>query len=246
MKLRSKRGCILMDLAMLLVTASLILYTCRRQPKMHIDVDRTVYPVKGIDVSAHNGAVDFARVAADTVTFVMLKATEGTDFCDANFSTNFEAAKEAGLLVGAYHFFRFNSPGRMQARHFIESVKGRPLDLPLVVDVEKWGNSSTYHVDSVKAKLADMLHELDQCGYRVMLYTNRHGYETFIKDDFADFPLWICSLSRPPAIPGWKLWQHSHKGRVKGVGTSVDLNTFNGDTAAFGRALRLWTAPRTQ
>lgn len=246
MKLRSKRGCILMDIAMLLVTASLILYTCRRSPKMHIDVDRTVYPVKGIDVSAHNGTIDFCQVAADTVTFVMLKTTEGTDFCDANFSTNFAAAKKAGLLVGAYHFFRFKSPGRVQARHFIESVKGRALDFPLVVDVEKWGNPTTYHVDSVKAELADMLRELDRCGYRVMLYTNRHGYETFIKDDFADIPLWICSLSKPPAIPGWKLWQHSHKGSVKGVDTPVDLNTFNGDTSAFASALRSWTERHTQ
>lgn len=237
MKLRHKRDCIIMDIAMLLVTASLILYTCRRSPKMHTDVDRSVYPVKGIDVSAHNGTVDFSQVASDTVSFVMLKATEGTDFCDANFSTNFTAAKEAGLLVGAYHFFRFNSPGRVQARHFIESVKGRPLDLPLAVDVEKWGNPTSYHVDSVKVELAAMLNELDHSGYRVILYTNKHGYETFIKDDFADIPLWICSLSRPPAIPGWKLWQHSHKGRVKGVGTSVDLNTFNGDTSAFAGTL---------
>lgn len=211
---------------MLLVTASLILYTCRHQPKMHIDVDRAIYPVKGIDVSAHNGTIDFSAVAADTVTFVILKATEGTDFCDANFSANYAAARAAGLSVGAYHFFRFNSPGRVQARHFMESVKDRPLDFPLAIDVEKWGNASSYHPDSVRHQLAEMISELTDSGYHVMLYTNRHGYETFIKDGFAHLPLWICSLSRPPSIEGWTLWQHSHRGRVKGVRGDVDLNTF--------------------
>lgn len=229
MKLHSKRTCIILDLAMLAVTASLMLCMFMRTPKRHLDVDRTVYPVKGIDLSAHNGAVDFRQVAADTVSFVMLKATEGTDFCDANFSANYAAAKAAGLLVGAYHFFRFNSPGSTQALHFLESVDGRPLDLPLAVDVEKWGNPATYDTDSVKSRLRDMLATLRSHGYRPMIYTNKHGYDTFIKDEFTDLPLWICSLSVAPTMARWHLWQHSHRGTVKGIPTKVDLNTFNGD-----------------
>ncbi len=236
MNLRNKKGCIILDLAMLALTASLMLYMFSRKPRMHVDVDRRVYPVKGIDVSAHNGSIDFRKVASDSVMFVMIKATEGVDFCDANFSRNFTAAKDAGLRVGAYHFFRFNSPGKTQARHFIESVLGRHLDLPLAVDVEKWGNPAAYDVDSVKRQLRIMLDELEVFGYRPMIYTNKHGYEAFIKDDFADFPLWICSLSREPQIPGWDLWQHSHKGRVKGVPTAVDLNTFSGDIPTFMRS----------
>lgn len=235
MNLSSKKRCIILDMAMLALSASLILYMFSRSPKMHTDVDRTVYPVKGVDISAHNGKVDFHQVAADSVVFVMLKATEGTDFCDANFSSNYAAAMEAGLLVGAYHFFRFNSPGRVQARHFIESVRGRPLDFPLAIDVEKWGNPAAYDVDSVRVQLAAMLDELRDSGYQVMLYTNRHGYETFIRDHFPDVPLWLCSLSRPPTPHEWQLWQHSHQGKVRGVPTPVDLNTFNGDTITFLR-----------
>lgn len=219
----------ILDLAMLALTASLMLCLFTRTPKLHLDVDRAMYPVKGIDLSAHNGTVDFHRVAADTVTFVMLKATEGTDFCDANFSASYAAAKEAGLLVGAYHFFRFNSPGAVQAMHFLESVEGRPLDFPLAVDVEKWGNPAAYDPDSVRARLHDMIATLRAHGHRPMIYTNKHGYEAFIKDDFADLPLWICSLSVTPSMPRWHLWQHSHRGTVKGVDTKVDINTFNGD-----------------
>ncbi len=246
MKSSSKKLCIILDLAMLALTASLILYMFSRSPNMHMDVDRSVYPVKGIDLSAHNGNVDFRQVATDTVTFVMLKATEGTDFCDANFSANYAAAMEAGLLVGAYHFFRFNSPGRVQARHFIESVKGRPLDFPLAIDVEKWGNPAAYDVDSVKHQLSAMLDELCDSGYQVMLYTNRHGYETFIRGSFPDVPLWLCSLSRPPSPRQWQLWQHSHRGKVRGIPTPVDLNTFNGDTASFLRTAGPDWARRTQ
>lgn len=245
MKIGSRKICMILDLAMLALTASLMLCMFSRSPKMHVDVDRHIYPLKGIDVSAHNGTVDFRQAAADSVVFVMIKATEGTDFCDANFSANYAAAREAGLRVGAYHFFRFNSPGREQARHFIESVEGRHLDFPLAVDVEKWGNASSFSVDSVKFELGAMIDELRRSGYRVMLYTNRHGYDIFVRDDFADIPLWICSLSRPPAIEGWQLWQHSHQGRVRGLRTPVDLNTFNGDTAALMRFLHRCPASAT-
>lgn len=225
---------------MLALTASMMLWMLTRSPRLHLDVDRTTYPLKGIDISAHNGTIDFRQVAADTVTFVMLKATEGTDFCDANFSVNYAAAKEAGLLVGAYHFFRFNSPGAVQAMHFLKSVDGRPLDLPLAIDVEKWGNPVTYDTDSVKARLRDMLTTLRFHGYKPMIYTNKHGYDTFIKGDFADLPLWICSLSVPPTMTHWHLWQHSHRGTVKGISTIVDINTFNGDLSELMMFLSKW------
>ncbi|MDE6541089.1 MAG: hypothetical protein K2L74_03660, partial [Muribaculaceae bacterium] len=66
----------------------------------HADPDRTRYPMRGIDISAHNGLVDFRRVAADSVAFVFLKASEGDSFRDATFDDNYFRARQAGLAVG--------------------------------------------------------------------------------------------------------------------------------------------------
>ena len=86
---------------------------------MSFSPDRDVYPIRGIDVSNHQGLIDWRRVAADDVAFAMIKATEGGDWIDKSFARNFAAAKEAGLAIGPYHFFTFCRPGADQARNFI-------------------------------------------------------------------------------------------------------------------------------
>ena len=74
---------------------------------MGFSPDRNVYPLRGIDVSNHQGQIDWPRVAKDDVAFAIIKATEGGDFVDKSFARNIEAARAAGLTVGAYHFFTF-------------------------------------------------------------------------------------------------------------------------------------------
>lgn len=198
----------------------------------HYDVDRNEYPLKGIDVSAHNGIIDFESVAADTVAFVMIKATEGDDFCDAMFASNYDKAKAAGLLTGAYHFFRFGAPGHIQAYHFLNTIKGREMDLPLAIDVEEWKNDDDVPFAEVQEQLKSMVEVLRSNGNKVIIYTNRNGYNNFVKGELDDVPLWMCSLSGEPSTD-WRMWQHSHSGTVAGISTAVDLDTFRGNLSEF-------------
>ena len=73
-----------------------------------VDVDRFRFPVAGIDVSKHNGNIDFEQVRDDDYQFVFIKASEGKTYRDEAFERNYQGAREAGLKVGAYHFFRKN------------------------------------------------------------------------------------------------------------------------------------------
>lgn len=109
-------------------------------PKPVEEADLTEFPVRGIDISSHNGSVDFDRAASMGFRFVIMKASEGSDFKDAAFIDNIRRAREAGLKVGVYHFFRFDADGRMQALNLLHSVRGRRLDMPLVIDLEEWGD----------------------------------------------------------------------------------------------------------
>lgn len=216
----------------LISTALLALAACSGSQR-HFDVDRSCFPVKGIDVSNHNGPVDFARACADSIDFVYIKATEGIEYSDAMFAHHFDGAKAAGLKVGAYHYFRFGSPGHLQAYHFLNAVRERDLDLPLAIDVEDWLNDEGVPESEVREQLRVMVDALASNGMRVIIYTNKDGYTRYIDSHFPDADLWLCSLSPTPPQAPWAIWQHSHQGTVDGASTPVDVNTFAGTRADF-------------
>lgn len=193
--------------------------------------DPAKYEVRGLDLSAHNGDVDFSRVRADGYEFVILKATEGASFKDRKFLDNVREARDAGLKVGAYHFFRFDTPGYMQGLNLLHSVGGRELDLPLIIDLEEWTNPNRQATPLVLDRLGEMISHLERHGYRVMLYSNKNGHTRFIRDRLDGYPLWLCSLGEEPQGVKWTLWQATHNGRAAGVSGAVDINAFHGSRA---------------
>lgn len=188
------------------------------------------YPIVGIDISAHNGPdIDFEALRNEGIEFVILKATEGVSLKDSRFHSNYLKAARAGLKIGVYHFFRFDCTGMMQAINLLHSVRGKELDLPLIIDVEEWSNPITHPTPGVVESLYDMINYLDSHGYPVMIYTNKNGYERFVRGRLEGFPLWLCSLSDlDESSPSCHIWQFSHRGDVGGVKGDVDLNAFIG------------------
>lgn len=103
----------------------------------HNEVFARFYSVKGIDVSNHQGDIDWEQVyQSGEFSFVYLKATEGHDFYDDYFEDNWIKAKSKGFIVGAYHFFSLRSSGEEQANNFINHVPQDSSALPAVIDVE--------------------------------------------------------------------------------------------------------------
>lgn len=91
-----------------LVAASCLVLYVERRHFIHpqVTIDRNIYPVMGVDISNHNGAIDFGRVSRDGISFVIIKASEGQQYRDPAFASYYREARRAGLKVGAYHFFR--------------------------------------------------------------------------------------------------------------------------------------------
>lgn len=94
----------------------------------------------GIDVSRHQGRIDWGRVARDDISFAYIKATEGATFVDSRFAENWSNAEAAGLVRGAYPFFTLCADGEAQARNFLRVVPDDPDALPPAVDLELAGN----------------------------------------------------------------------------------------------------------
>lgn len=192
-------------------------------------IDRNKYPVLGIDVSSHNGDIDFYKVKNDGYSFVIIKASEGVDHLDSLFATNYDRAKANDLKVGAYHFFRKKTDGLNQAKNFLEAVGWRKFDMPLIIDVEDWSNDDVN--DNITQKHFDaMVDNLRSRGYQVMVYTNGNGYKKYVKEGQVNVNLWLCSFKNPDDIKDipHQLQQYSHWGKVNGIDGEVDLNVFNG------------------
>lgn len=196
--------------------------------------DRALYPLRGIDVSHHNGDIDFGALtpAEADVSFIYIKATEGTDFVDPDFTANARKALEAGIPAGAYHFFRYDTDGELQALNFLQALRDRPFPLPPAIDVEDCGNPDGNTTAKIVERLRTLTLLLAEEGYTPVIYTNLDGYHRLIKGNFDHLPLWISSFSYPPLDTDpdnrrWALWQYSHRGSVSGIGKATDLNVVN-------------------
>lgn len=190
--------------------------------------DVSAYTVRGIDISAHNGVIDFAKVKAAGIDFVFIKASEGTDFRDKRFRANFDSVAKYRIASGAYHFFRYEKDGMQQAINLYQALDGRIPELGVVIDVEDAGNPHEGSEETIVANLGEMIDYLNLRGLTVMLYTNKDGYNQFLRRAYAGYPLWICSFTDTPIDAEWRFWQYSHTGRVDGIKGDVDLNVFNG------------------
>ena len=194
--------------------------------------------VQGVDVSWHQGPIDWRALAGANVRFAYIKATEGADYVDPRFTTNWSDAEHAGVLRGAYHYFTLCRPGAQQAANFINTVPREAVVLPPAVDLEHKGPCRR------GPSAPDVVHEIKEYlriveahyGVRPILYTTREFHDAHL----ADFPherWWIRSLYTPPAFRSgeWVIWQHHNMARKPGVSGPVDLNAFRGDDAALAR-----------
>jgi lysozyme len=194
--------------------------------------DRSKYPVRGIDVSHHQGRIDWRRVAADDVAFAVIKATEGGDHVDDAFSTNLREARAAGLAVGAYHFFTFCRPGADQAKNFISVVPHDQPLLPPVVDIEFGGNCPQRPTpEQLSAELAAFLAPVEATfGKPAIVYLTDEAEQAYA-GRIAARPLWLRSLLLQPDRDDWVYWQYHNKGHVDGINGDVDLNVLQGGPA---------------
>ena len=187
------------------------------------------FPVRGIDVSHHQGAIDWTKVPASEVRFAYVKATEGGDFVDGMFANNVLDARAAGIRAGPYHFFTFCTPGAEQAEHFLRTAIPSADSLPPVVDVEFGGNCKSWSdLAAVRAELAVFLAQVeDAWGVKPILYVTKDALRRVIADELPGQPIWIRSVYFEPALDshrGWLIWQYSDNSRVPGISGPVDRN----------------------
>ncbi len=208
------------------------IYYVNRGPN-GIDINPDTYPVFGIDLSEYSGKVDFKRLKTEeNIDFIYFRASAGNRYKDANVEKYYKQAKGQSIPIGFYHYYRFDEDPIAQARFFYQQVKGKKYRMPLVVDIEDWGNRSRGKSRTqIGIEIQRCLTHLDSLTKKkAILYTNSSGYKDYIKKHKKkSTPLWICSFSHgKKADNDWLFWQYSHKGKMDAVQGWVDKNTFHG------------------
>ncbi|HUT48242.1 MAG TPA: GH25 family lysozyme [Alphaproteobacteria bacterium] len=197
------------------------------------------HPVHGIDISHHQGAIDWDALKRRQVRFVYMKASEGGDHVDTRFAANWRAADRAGIARGAYHFFTLCRPGIAQAHNFMRTVPVDGQAMPPAVDLEFGGNCKRRpEKAALLRELTNFLAAIERhYGKKPILYVTRGFHDRYLAGAFAEHGFWIRSIYFRPDLPGrpWLFWQFHDRGSRAGITGRVDLNVFYGDWAAFER-----------
>nr|WP_285854933.1 glycoside hydrolase family 25 protein [Paenibacillus cellulositrophicus] len=201
---------------------------------------RSATHAKGIDVSHWQGIIDWKKVRGAGYSFAFLKATEGSRIVDDRFRANAQDAKNAGLLVGAYHFTRAASPDdvKNEVDHFLQVIESAgglsAFKLPFVLDIETKEGQTKARISQIVNTWGTQFKQ--RTGRTLMIYTFPSFIDSYLDSSLGSYPLWYAyySSGTPANKAGWKAWefiQYTNKGKVPGISGDVDLNEYKGSEA---------------
>ena len=186
----------------------------------------------GIDVSNHQGDIDWETVKNSGVEFAFIRIGYGHNreakiMEDEKFRKNLEGARNVGLKVGLY-FYSYATEiweAEEQANWIVKALNGEKIDLPIVFDYETWKSFPTYNINivdlnKVAKRFLDILHDN---GYEGMNYSSKYYLNTIW--NLSEYPTWLAHyVSKTNYDKDFKVWQFSNTGEVPGINGFVDLD----------------------
>ena len=196
--------------------------------------------IRGIDVSAWQGKIDWKTVADYGMGFAILRITEAGNVIDSYFEQNFSECRKYNIPVGAYKYSYAMTVAEIQseARKVVEVLNGRKLQYPVWLDLE-WNNQRSLGAEQIH-KLAEAFEKIiTAAGYEFGIYCNVDWYLNVICSHLKKYDFWIA---RYPASDNGTLqerlrpdfgvgWQYSSKAKIPGISVTVDRNVFYKDYA---------------
>ncbi|MBO4867876.1 MAG: hypothetical protein J5582_15150 [Ruminococcus sp.] len=203
--------------------------------------------MKGIDVSVHNGDIDWGKVKADGIDFAIIRAGFGRleKQKDEKFEQNYAGAKATGIPVGAYWYSYAMTPeeAELEADVFLSVIKGKQFEMPVYFDLEE-KKQFDLGKEQVSAIMRAFLKKVESAGYFVGLYGSASSLTTHTADDIKSwYTIWLAHWVDQTNYSGaYAVWQYSEKGKVDGISGNVDLDTCYKDfpTIIKGKGLNGW------
>ena len=194
--------------------------------------------IKGIDVSAWQGKIDWKTVADYGMGFAILRITEAGNVVDSQFENNLAGCNKYNIPVGVYKYSYAMTIAEIQreARKVVSTLNGRRIQFPVFLDLE-YNNQRTLGSESIH-KMADAFREIvETAGYKFAIYCNVDWYTNMICSHLKKYDFWIARY--PANDDGWLQerlrpdfgvgWQYSSKAKIPGISGTVDRNVFYKD-----------------
>lgn len=185
---------------------------------------------KGIDVSSHQGKIDWGKVKASGVQFAILRAGYGkiSTQKDSCFEANYAGSKAAGIPVGAYwySYAKTVDEAQKEADLFLETLKGKQLEYPVFMDVEEQSQFALGK-EKVSEIIETFLMRVERAGYWVGLYMSASPLKQYVAESLRNrYAIWVANYgaSKPSYNGSYGIWQHSASGRIDGISGDVDLD----------------------
>lgn len=212
---------------------------------------------KGIDVSKHQGVIDWNQVKASDVEFVIIRCGVGEDLAvqdDTYWFSNVEACERLGIPYGVYLYSFASIPqnARNEAAHALRLLKGHHPSYPVYYDLEE--NSYTGNLTPAQyAEIAKIFcTTLENAGYKTGIYSGKHWFETKLIDSYFNTKeKWVAQYSSACTYKGtYGMWQATDQGRVNGINGNVDINfliekapirvNLKADSVSYNRQKLVW------
>lgn len=192
-------------------------------------------PTVGIDVSKHNGNIDWKAVKNSGVSFAIIRCgyrgySTGVMVEDPTFRTNIRGALAAGLRVGVYYYSQAVDEVEAveEASMVINLVSGYGLQLPVYMDVEaSGGRADSISVSQRTANIKAFCGTIQSAGYKAGVYANKTWLNSYINaSSISNYHIWLAQYAKEPTYTAtrYDMWQYTSKGRVSGISGNVDMN----------------------
>ena len=184
--------------------------------------------IKGIDVSVHNGNIDWEKVKADGVEFAIIRCGYGMKSPkqkDGQFERNYAECKKHGIPVGVYHYSYAHSEAEAlaEADFVLELIKDKQFEYPVVFDLEDKSQMNLGKEQLTKIAEA-FCGKIEAAGYYVSLYCNADWYRNRLdRVRLAKYDLWLAEWRSAKSFE-CGIWQYISKGKVNGISGDVDMN----------------------
>ena len=186
----------------------------------------------GIDVSKWQGDIDFSKLKASGVEFVIIRVgssngLNGENFVDSKFIQNIKNANAVGIPVGIYFYSYASTIDRAisDAKWIVEQIKDYKVDLPIAFDWENWGSFNKFDVSffGLTNIAKGFMDTIKDAGYDAMLYSSK----TYLENIWlpTSYPIWLAHYTKNTNYTGdYSFWQICSNGRVDGISGDVDIN----------------------
>ena len=191
--------------------------------------DDIMNAIFGIDVSKHNGTIDWNKVKAAGVKFAILRAGYGRDISqkDVKFEEYYRGAKAVGIPVGAYWYSYASDPedAKREAAACIEAIKGKQFEYPIYFDLEEKSQFNQGKA-ACTAMVKNFCDALEKAGYWAGLYMSRSPFTSYIDESIRTrYALWLAEYNSKLNYSGsYGMWQNGSGGTVDGISGRVDTD----------------------